>query len=535
MRSLVAAMAAAVIVGSGLTAGITTTAAAVPDQAPSSRTSLTWHECRELSDVPDAKCATLTVPLDWDAVDDTRTASIEIAVQRATGTRAERLGALTFNPGGPGVSGLDAFGRILGRNPLFPWAGLPQSVQRRFDIVAWDPRGIGQSQPQLRGCSGMPNFGDLPATGPVDWTAATRAYMESLAPILQDCITRNPEVAPYMGTHYVVRDLEALRAALSEPQWNFWGMSYGTQVGSAYARMYPQRLRTLVLDGAVPANATLLERGAHQVWSRQYAVSTFASSYGPKFATKVRRVIKAMDRRTIESEVLGAQTRWDIMRVAIGQLNAEFNYKISRTIFIQLYEALFAPEAAARDRAASKLALLSDELRIPDELRISEELRALGDPDRSPAYMTWIVNCADIHDRPTVDQVANLARSAEEAGLTIAGTWTIERGAWCPGVRSDFGRALPRMGNPLKLPHSAIVVNSTGDPFTAWIGARQMADSILGARMISFTSSQHVTYRQVPAPCVDDPVTHYFLTAGLPSVDLACAFVPGKGIVLGAG
>jgi len=197
---------------------------------------------------------------------------------------------MTFNPGGPGESGVALASAIHSQ--------LPDQMQRKFDFVAWDPRGIGASTPQLSGCGVTPppepaNPYDLPATGPVDWRAYTQSYVEATAPVVADCYERNLDVAPYLGTWQVIHDLDAMREALGEEQWTYWGMSYGTRIGYWYAREFPDRLRAFALDGSWPANMGLRTWAGMDTWSFAYATEQFGSQFGKKMPAKFDRVLRA--------------------------------------------------------------------------------------------------------------------------------------------------------------------------------------------------------------------------------------------------
>ena len=231
LMGLLAALIAALLTGPGVATAAPTPAAPAADQAVTDpqRGTITWGEC-PAQRFDGFECGVLTVPLDWDDLANPANAEIALSVKRATG---KRMGFLSFNPGGPGVSGMASTPGI--------WADLPRQVQQRFDWVGWDPRGVGSSQPQLTGCIEVEAAAraaayEPPATGPVDWQAYTETYVAALGPGLAECLEINKDVAPYLGTYYVVRDLEAMRAALGAPRWNFWGMSYGTRIGYRYAR-----------------------------------------------------------------------------------------------------------------------------------------------------------------------------------------------------------------------------------------------------------------------------------------------------------
>ena len=185
------------------------------------------------------ECASFTRPLRRSEPDGPQ---VELAVFRlpATGSAQERIGTLFFNPGGPGQpsGGSPTKGMLL-----------PAEVRRAFDFVTWDPRGLGQSRPALADCAvAMPQ---RPATGPVDWQRVLTLRQRELAKSNRDCIARHRDLIPQMGTVEAAHDLDALRQALGDDRLSFWGISYGTVIGSTYAALFPGRVRALVLDGNV--------------------------------------------------------------------------------------------------------------------------------------------------------------------------------------------------------------------------------------------------------------------------------------------
>jgi pimeloyl-ACP methyl ester carboxylesterase len=195
---------------------------------------LDWYDCGELS------CATLTVPLDYD---DLGAGTIDLAVVRRSSSGDEPIGSLILNPGGPGGSGV-GFVRTGGARGLLPW----------FDIVSWDPRGVGAS-------SGLP-CGDVESfikLDPEPDDDAERTELETAArSIAERCGAADPALLRTMTTETSARDLEQLRRALDEPL-NYLGFSYGTHIGLQYAAMYPDQIRAMALDGVVDPRETLTE------------------------------------------------------------------------------------------------------------------------------------------------------------------------------------------------------------------------------------------------------------------------------------
>ncbi|MEV1025139.1 alpha/beta hydrolase [Streptomyces sp. NPDC050264] len=210
-----------------------------------------WAPC-DAPDEPGAECATLEVPVDW-AHPDGPTFGLAVARRKATDPDA-RVGSMVFGPGGPGDSGVD---RVVGGISRFS-----PEVRRRFDIVSFDPRGVGESNPVT--CSG-----DLLAQRPSAELANQAEFDATLrynSRLRADCRARTGPVSDHLDSAQTVQDLEALRAALGEGQLTFHGSSYGTLLGAQYAETYPRRVRAMVLesviDHSVSSTRAFLQSGA---------------------------------------------------------------------------------------------------------------------------------------------------------------------------------------------------------------------------------------------------------------------------------
>ncbi|MGW2488051.1 alpha/beta hydrolase [Streptomyces sp. NPDC001606] len=228
-RTAVLCAAAAVLAGSVTAAPARASAAPVPR--------LAWKKCGT-SEYPSMQCASLRVPLDH-ANPAGRT--ISLALSRVPHTAAVSQGPLLVNPGGPGGSGLALAGFVA--------AALPRSVAARYDVIGFDPRGVGASGPALD-CAPR-HFAPVrpdtvPATAAVEQANLKRAQSFAAA-----CGRRHADVLPYMDTVSAARDLDAIREALGAPRISYFGYSYGTYLGAVYAKLFPQRVRRLVLDSIV--------------------------------------------------------------------------------------------------------------------------------------------------------------------------------------------------------------------------------------------------------------------------------------------
>jgi pimeloyl-ACP methyl ester carboxylesterase len=211
------------------------TANIVPDSGALS--SLHWHGC---GGGVAPECATLSVPLNH-ADPSGRHIQLALSMVPATAPASRQQGVLLVNPGGPGGSGLALASEVA--------SGLSPGVAADYDIVGFDPRGVGSSVPAL---SCDPSFfsGVRADYIPAD-AAAERALLARAKMYADDCEQRFGWLLPYMTTRDVARDLDAIRQAFGVSKINYYAFSYGTYLGQVYGTMFPQHVRRMVLDSTV--------------------------------------------------------------------------------------------------------------------------------------------------------------------------------------------------------------------------------------------------------------------------------------------
>jgi pimeloyl-ACP methyl ester carboxylesterase len=214
------------------------------------------------------ECSRLYVPFDY-AHPDGAVFMLPV-VKLPAASPAARIGSLVINPGGPGGSGLEyALGAKSGE--------FTQEVLDRFDIVGFDPRGVGGSVPALRCLTGQQldkyfAVSEAPAgaAGLAALVAANKAYEQA-------CARNARALLPYVGTTAAARDLDVLRAALGDSRLTYLGKSYGTVLGASYAQQFPSRVRALVLDGAVAPQLGGVDLDIAQASGFQVAFGQFAA------------------------------------------------------------------------------------------------------------------------------------------------------------------------------------------------------------------------------------------------------------------
>ncbi len=202
---------------------------------------LHWHPCTGLlaqEGVPD--CTMLSVPVDY-AKPGGRHISLALDMIPATAPKSRQQGILLVNPGGPGGSGLPLAAEVA--------QGLSPGVAAQYDIVGFDPRGVGSSVPALSCDPGFfagvrPNY--IPAN-----PAAEQVLINRAKTYATDCGQRFGWLLPHMTTQDVARDMDSIRAAFGVSKINYYAFSYGTYIGQVYATLFPGRVRRMVLDSVV--------------------------------------------------------------------------------------------------------------------------------------------------------------------------------------------------------------------------------------------------------------------------------------------
>jgi pimeloyl-ACP methyl ester carboxylesterase len=205
------------------------------------RSTLHWHSCGGVlaqQGVPE--CATLSVPVDY-AKPDGRHISLALDMIPATAPKSQQQGILLVNPGGPGGSGLPLAAEVA--------QGLSPGVAAQYDIVGFDPRGVGSSVPALSCDPGFfagvrPNY--IPASPAAEQVLVNRAKTYAT-----DCGKKYGWLLPHMTSQDAARDMDAIRAAFGVSKINYYAFSYGTYLGQVYATLFPDRVRRMVLDSVV--------------------------------------------------------------------------------------------------------------------------------------------------------------------------------------------------------------------------------------------------------------------------------------------
>ena len=252
-------VAAALAVTTLTVLGVTACDSADDEDAPAAA-ALAWGPCPAPAPGsprdPRLTCTKVKVPLDYGHPDGT---SIEVAVSRLASTdRTKRHGVLLLNPGGPALAGLDT--------PSAMAPSLPKSVLDGYDLVGFDPRGVGTSTPQSCGLQNPSVAGLFPypaADGSID------SNVQAARATAQQCAAKAGDNLRYFTTANTARDLDRVREALGEAKISYWGQSYGTYLGTVYSSLYPDRTDRMILEGNV--DPTHVWAGEAESWGKGMA------------------------------------------------------------------------------------------------------------------------------------------------------------------------------------------------------------------------------------------------------------------------
>jgi len=451
-----------------------------------------WQPCRQ-----SMQCTHITVPLDYAHP---AGQTIKLAVLKVPATDpARRVGALVVNPGGPGGSGVDYAARAT--------TYFGDQVRAAFDIVGFDPRGVGTSTPV--NCLPDSELDVMVASDPDPDTSAEVAESDRLIRQLgEGCIRNSGDLARHVSTEEAARDIDILRAVLGQSRLAFFGASYGTYLGATYADLFPDRVGRMVLDGAVDPTASSVEMALVQAHGFEVALRSYVTDCVSRGGCYLGQTVDAGMQRirdfltsTDQHPLPGDGTR----------LLTEGEAVLG--IWAPLYNRSYWP---ALDAA------LGEALRGNGRTLLSFADQYIG---RGPsgyvdnsAEALYAVNCLDPHQNVSEAKVKALEprfrKSSPtfgrvfDAGLTACNEW--------PAKPIGHQHALHAKGAP-----PILVIGTTRDPATPLRWAHALAGQLDSGVLVTRNGDGHTGYR-AGNPCVDDTVERYLVSGVVPDSTVHC-------------
>jgi pimeloyl-ACP methyl ester carboxylesterase len=442
-------------------------------------------------------CATVTAPLDWA---DPAQGDIELAVIRHRADAGDARGSLLVNPGGPGVSGYD-YVRASAAYAFSP------ALRDGYDVVGFDPRGVARSS--AVSCvddAGLDGFlYDVPE-GARDSAQRDDAEAAIAEEFVDGCVAESGDLLGHLSTLDAARDLDLLRGVLGDSTLNYLGSSWGTALGTAYAKLFPERVGRVVLDGAMDPSIPGSDVGASQAVGFEASLRTFFADCASHEDCPYRgsvddmmadlgALLARLDQRPIpagDGRELGADT---LLTAVIATLYSESGWSFLRTMLAEVENG----EAAAAFTSAD-----------------SYNGRAGGTYTSNTTEAFTAYNCMDypVDD----DEVAEAARERVERdapvtaaywfGFDVCSLWPDDPTGVREPVAADGAAPI-------------LVVGTTGDPATPYEWAVSLAGQLSSGVLVTRVGEGHTGYRQ-GSSCVDDIVDAYLLDGVVPDSDVTC-------------
>ncbi|MGY5128913.1 alpha/beta hydrolase [Streptomyces nigrescens] len=521
-----AAVITAVVTCSTVLTGPGLATAGGPPPPSASAPQLAWRPCVQGSAFD---CATAKVPLDYRHPGG-RTIELAVVKRKATGP-GRRIGTLFFNPGGPGGPGTVQ----MPQNYAF----FPRELRERFDIVSWDPRGVGSST--AVNCFASPQearawLTSKPAGFPVG-AQQRAAWIAAYKDLSRRCQQRDPELLRHVSTADTARDLDGLRQAVGDPQLSYLGISYGTYLGATYANLFPGKVRAMALDSTIdpqawtnhashddPRLTTFQRMGADrgaaaildQFLARCGATTTARCAFSAGSPKATRDKLSRLMRRLREHPV----GTWTYGRT-VGDLVNGLYIVHGWTGLAGRLQTLWQGRAP-------------DPSPVPPGPPVPHPDPYLGDEQAAAVFCGDSPNPRD----------PGVYHALEEASALRAGdpgrfwTWAAEPCATWPAVAAQGYRG------PWNRPtaHPVLVIGTTYDPATPYSGAQAMAKELAHARLLTHHGYGHTALLN-PSSCINAYESRYFIDGTLPPAGAACrqdtppfsATGPRGGVATGGG
>ncbi|MEU9346304.1 alpha/beta hydrolase [Streptomyces sp. NPDC048278] len=466
---------------------------------PASLTSqkLDWSRCKATSDSAapgdEWRCATLKVPLDW-AKPDGETIGLALIREQASGGSGKRIGSLLFNFGGPGGSGVSTM-------PYF--ATTVSALRARYDLVSWDPRGVGASEGiRCRSDKDIQRAESIDATP--DTAAEETAYFQDAADFGQGCEKAAGKLIAHVSTTDTARDMDLMRQVLGDTKMHYFGISYGTELGGVYAHLFPKNVGRLILDAVVDPTADSVGQEKNQAAGFQRALDDYLKSTGQdpdQGSRKIAGLLKRLDTTPLPTSSGRKLTQSLAVTGIVLPLYSQDSWP-----------TLTSALKAAEEGDGSELLSLADQY---------------NERDSSGHYGTTthsqrVISCLDDKERPTLAETKKRLAEFEKVSPVFGDFLGWDSAGWCHDWPVAGQWDTPQVSAPGAAP--ILLVGNTGDPATPYEGARRMADELgkgVGVEL-TWKGEGHGAYGS-GSDCVDSAVNAYLVDGTVPKDGTVCS------------
>ncbi|MDF5751929.1 alpha/beta hydrolase [Spongiactinospora sp. TRM90649] len=511
MRRTVPLLAAALVALLALSPPAPASAAPQKSTAPQAPAqAITWTPCVRN---PTAECGKVTVPVDWN---DPGGPTIDLAVARRKAADPDaRVGSLLLHPGGPGSSGISY---ALSLNDFSP------ELKRRFDIVGFDPRGVGESSPVVCSLKLVVELQDPLIKSQAEFDS----MLDYSRRLREDCRARTGPVFDHIDSVSVARDLDAIRAALGEEKVTFYGLSYGSLVGQMYAELFPNRIRALVLDSNEDHS---LRTGPYLYEWASFAQDSFdefvkwcgaearCALYGRDIRALWTRLLERADRGEVRNPSSPARplTRQDLIRSVFRAGYVPTWYDLATLLAALDANAPNPPASASRLPAATPTA--------PEAQTAAQTAtQPAADPEPALSYALPIF-CKDF--RWPIRDYREYTKHLRRAQAVAPDMGIVPTSLTLVAICLSEPDPIPNPQHRLKVKNGPplLLVNGLHDPSTGYAWAVNVAAQIgKRARLLTYEGWGHDIYGR--SDCINSTVDDYLIALKAPARGARCPAVP---------
>lgn len=459
---------------------------------------LTWSPC---SDNPQHQCTTMQVPVDYAQPGGDR---FTLALRKAPASDpAKRVGSLVINPGGPGGSGVE-----YAQYASFVFS---PAVRAAYDIVGFDPRGIGASSPVR--CLTNSDMDLLFSADPTPDSPAERSQLlADVDGVTKRCAARGGVRARHMSTAEVARDMDVMRVLLGDPKLNFFGGSYGTFLGAMYADAFPKKVGRMVLDSAMSPNQTDQQEMTYDIQGFESSIDAFIAwcvarpdcALGRDEGVARQKIVDLLD--AVEKKGL-TTTKPGLTRIGEGW--------VGFSIFMCLYSDTSWPTL---NQGLAQAFTGRGDILLAKGMSVVE--RSASGAYAPGTYLQAMlpVRCADWPRSKTDASVLaaqQKAKAAHPLWARMTGELYDNCRDWPTPGRAEKGTTLAVGADPI------LVIGNQRDPATPIGGTKQLAKDLDSGILLTSDHDGHGTY-YAGNPCVDSAVDGYLLRGTVPADGTTC-------------
>ena len=451
-----------------------------------------WTAC-DGSTSTEVECGNIEVPFDYANPDQ---GSFVLYVKRHNATNpADRVGSMMVNPGGPGFGGSS-----LADDAQYYFS---QDIIDHFDIIAWDPRGTGESTPSVNCVDTFDEYFGLDS--PPETPDEKQALIDASQAFNDKCEEKSGTILPYISTKASAQDINSLRLALGEEKVSFFGFSYGSELGTTWATMFPETVRAIVVDGAVDPNASSIQEGMNQAKGFEGQLAAFLKQCSEKTTCAFHNggnAEAAFDKLVIDIDSKPLEVSKDRTPVTQGVLfTAVAQAMYSDYYWPQLSEAL---NDAQLGDGKGILQLYDDYYQRNTDGTYGNELEAF-----------LAISCLDDPGATSTEEVDSHIEEFIAAAPRLGGNFAYGYScALWPVKQADRVTITGKSAGPI------VVVGTTGDPATPLSSTRKMALGLEQGILIVVDANQHTGYGA--NNCVVKAVDDYLIKLIVPANELTC-------------